>query len=243
MKKIFLFSTMLGFAFSYSQMAVQKLDGTPIKDGDVYTYNKYGIDGVNEDGILKFTVGNSSTSQSITVKVLCESVVNSDGDDFQFCFGGNCMPFVIAGQNYPPNGYVIGPQSTSGDSDHFWNLKDGDQPMSYTFKFFMTDPLGNEVGSPVRVTYKYDKTMAVNESSLSKSGIQLKSTVVTDNLEIISLKNANISLFDMNGKQVLNKEIKSGTTSASLNNLNAGVYILNAVTAEGKISNVKIIKK
>lgn len=234
---------MLSFAFSYSQMAVQKLDGTPIKDGDVYTYNKYGIDGVNEDGILKFTVGNSSTSQSITVKVLCESVVNSDGDDFQFCFGGNCMPFVIAGQNYPPSGYVIGPQSTSGDSDHFWNLKDGDQPMSYTFKFFMTDPLGNEVGSPVRVTYKYDKAMAVNESSLSKSGVQLKSTVVTDNLEIISLKNANISLFDMNGKQVLNKEIKSGTTSTSVNSLNAGVYILNVVTAEGKISNIKIIKK
>ena len=234
---------MLSFAFSHSQMAVQKLDGTPIKDGDVYTFNKYGIDGVNEDGKLKFTIGNTSQTESITVKILCESFANSDGYDFQFCFGGNCMPFVIAGQNYPPTGYIVSPQSNSGDSDYFWNLKDSDQPMSYKFKFFMTDPLGNEVGTPVRITYIYNKTLAVNESSLNTSGIQLKSTMVTDNMEITALKNASISLFDFNGKQVLNKQIKSGTTSINVNNLSSGVYILNTVNAEGKVSNTKIIKK
>ncbi|QOW08982.1 T9SS type A sorting domain-containing protein [Kaistella flava (ex Peng et al. 2021)] len=238
MKKLVLLSAFLTCSFALSQMAVKKLDGTIMNDGEVYKYSTYDT---NND-MLNFTVANTSPTQSIKVKVLCEALTNTTGEDFEFCFGGNCMPFVMLGMNYPPNGYTIDANSNTGDFDHFWNKKESDQPMSFLFKFYQVDALGNEIGAPVRITYLYDKHLAVSNTS-AKSEIVLKNTVVTDFIELDSKNNGTISIFDFTGKLVLNQEVKAGNNKISAQKLAAGVYIVNIVSSNGKISTTKIIKK
>lgn len=238
MKKLVLLSAFLTCSFALSQMAVKKLDGTIMNDGDVYKYSTYDTD----NDMLNFTVANTSSSQSIKVKVLCEALTNTTGEDFEFCFGGNCMPFVMLGMNYPPNGYNIDANSNTGDFDHFWNKKDSDQPMSFLFKFYQVDALGNEIGTPVRITYLYNKNLAVSDAS-AKSEIVLKNTVVTDFIELDSKNNGTISIFDFTGKLLLNKEVKAGNNKINAQKLAAGIYIVNTVSSNGKISTAKIIKK
>lgn len=238
MKKLVLLSTFLTCSFALAQMAVQKSDGTMMNDGDVYKFSTYDT---NND-LLPFKVANTSSTESITVKVLCESLTNTSGDLFQFCFGGNCMPFVIEGMNYPPNGYTINANSDSGNSDYFWNQKDSAEPMSYKFKFYQVDDSGTEIGNPIRITYFYDKNLAVSSAS-AKAEILVRNTVVTDFIELDAKNNGRISIFDFNGKLVLDQEVKAGNNRFNVQKLTTGIYIVNAVSATGKKSTTKIIKK
>ncbi|WP_300670473.1 T9SS type A sorting domain-containing protein [Soonwooa sp.] len=244
MKKFFLISSMLTCAFAYSQMQVQKLDGTPIHDGDVFTYGVFDDPELGtENSSLKFTVANTSSSP-IKVSVLCEKLNNTDGMDFEFCFGGNCMPFVIEGQDYPMSGqgYPIAAHGNSGTSDHFKNMTGYDDPMSMVFKFYQMDDLGNPIGTPVHVTYKYDKNLAVSDVNTTKD-VVLKNTIVTNTLELVSKNKTSFQLYDMNSKLVMNSELKAGDNTINVSNLAAGVYILNAKNANGKMQSQKIIKK
>ncbi|WP_084466364.1 T9SS type A sorting domain-containing protein [Kaistella palustris] len=238
MKKVLLLSTLLGFAVLNAQMLVKKLDGTIINDGAVYSYNTYDTD----ESMLNFTVVNTSATQNISVKVLAETFNNTAGENFEFCFGGNCMPFVMLGFNYPPNGYTIAPGSDSGDSDHFWNKMDYADPMSITFKIYQVDEFQNEIGTPVRVTYAYDKMLAVNNVNAAKEVI-LKSTIVNNSIELSSKNDTTFQLFDMNGKLVKKGTLKSGENSINVQNLTAGIYIFNTQNTGGKSQTQKIIKK
>ncbi len=244
MKKIFLFSTLLSFAYAFPQMTVKKLDGTVIKDGDVFTYETANT----EDSQLKFSVYNTSTTSGINARIDCESLENTNGGDFEFCFGGNCMPFVIAGQSYPGDApYYIAPGSNSGDSDHFWNMttesSTGVYPMKFTFKFYQTDDLGNEIGTPIRMTYQYTKPLAVNESSFEKSGIQIQNTLVSDILKINSRVNTSAQIFDLSGRQVKSVSVYKGENSFNIQNLKPGTYLFTFKNSEGKLASYKILKK
>lgn len=244
MKKIILLSTLLSFAYAFPQMAVKKLDGTVIKDGDVFTYETANTD----DSVLKFSVYNTSTTNGINARIDCENLENTYGGDFEFCFGGNCMPFVIAGQSYPGDApYYIAPGSNSGDSDHFWNMATesptGQYPMKFTFKFYQTDDLGNETGTPIHITYQYTKPLAVNESSFEKSGIQLQNTLVSDVLKISSRIDTPVQIFDMSGRQVKTASVTKGDNSLDIQNLKPGTYLFTFRTSEGKLASYKILKK
>ncbi|MGA9211637.1 T9SS type A sorting domain-containing protein [Kaistella sp.] len=238
MKKAFILSTLLGFAFFNAQMVVKKLDGTVINNGAVYSYNTFDTD----ESVLHFTVANSSATEGITVKVLCESLNNTTGDSFEFCFGGNCMPFVMPNFNYPPSGYNIAPGSNSGDSDHFWNKMDYSEPMSITFKIYQVDESQNEIGTPVHVTYAYNKQLAVNNVNAVKE-VLIKNTIITSSLELSSKTNTGFQLFDMNSKLVKKGELKPGDNSINVQNLTQGIYILNTKSSTGKNQTQKIIKK
>lgn len=226
-----------------AQMQIKKLDGTLINNGDVYTYST--VD--TEDSILHFTVANTSATQPIKVKVLCESITNSDGQSFEFCYGGNCMPFVLQNQNYPPDGYEIAPNSNSGDGDHFWNRgavsTTGQYPLSYTFKFSQVDAFGNELGNPVRLTYKYSGPLAVKETSLQKSGLEIKNTLVTDNLNLNATNGGKINIIDMAGNVVLSKNILKGENKINLQNLLKGNYVISFYNESGVTGSSKIVKK
>ncbi|MGX9985557.1 T9SS type A sorting domain-containing protein [Chryseobacterium sp. POL2] len=238
MKKFFILSTFLGFALSNAQMLIKKHDGTVINDGAVFSFNTFDDDASK----MYYRVINSSTTEDIKVKMICESLENSDGDSFQFCFGGYCMPFVMLNFNYPPEGYVIAPGSNSGDNDFLWNQKDYDAPMSASFKFYQVDAFDNEIGTPIRVKYIYDKNLAVTDVNAVKD-VLVKNTVVTNSLELNSKINTSFQLFDMNSKLVLNSDIKVGDNKVNVQNLATGVYILNIKNANGKNQTQKIMKK
>lgn len=239
MKKFFILSTLLGFALSNAQMVLKKHDGTVIPDGTVFTYSTY------DDYASKmyYRVHNTSTSQSIKVRMICESLSdNSTGNMFQFCFGGYCMPFVMTNYAYPPEGYVMNPGANSGDDDFLWNQTDYDTPMTAKFKFYEVDDFDNEVGTPIHVTYVYDKHLAVNDVNTTKD-VLIKNTIITNKLDLNSKINTSFQLFDMNSKLVKAGELKTGDNSIDVNSLAAGVYIMNVKNANGKNQTQKVIKK
>lgn len=245
MKKLLSAVILLGLSASSltAQMQIQKLDGSVINNGDVYTYSTSNTD----DSTLHFTVANTSNSQPIRVKVLCESIANSDGQNFEFCYGGNCMPFVISGQSYPPDGYEIAPNSNSGDGDHFWNRgatsTTGQYPLTYTFKFSQVDNFGNEFGDPLRVTYKYSGPLAVKETSLQKSGLEIKNTLVNYNLNLNAINAGKISIIDMSGKVVLSTSIVKGENKINVQSLAKGNYVISFNNENGASGSSKIVKK
>ena len=86
MKKFFILSSFLGFALSNAQMVLKKHDGTVIPDGTVFTVNSYNDDASK----MYYRLHNTSATESIKVKMICESVSDNyvPFDMFQFCFGG-----------------------------------------------------------------------------------------------------------------------------------------------------------
>lgn len=243
-KRITLFAAIFCYFLGYSQMSVKKTDGTEIHDGDVFTFNT--VD--EETASLKFAVYNTSSNEPISAKIECTSISNSDGQPFQFCFGGYCYFGVYVGLTNPggSDGYLIAPGGNSGDSDHFWNLRTesttGQYPMEYKFKIYMTDPLGNETGDPVNITYRYTGALAVNDAE-SQNILTIKNTVVSDILNIESKVDTNLQVVDFSGKVVYTGKISKGSNVVNLQNLTKGSYIVNAGNKSGKSISTKIIKK
>lgn len=241
--KFTILTALFCYLLSYSQMVVKKLDGTTINNGDIFSYNT--VD--EESASLKFTVFNNSSTESMLVKIQCTSVSNSDGQEFQFCFGGYCFFSVFEGMMNPMDapGYLINPGSNTGDADHFWNLKTasttGQYPMDFKFKIFEVDPLGNEIGTPVNITYRYAGALAVNDVSMQKD-ITIKNTVIKDILSFDSKSAADLQVIDYSGKLVSQNKVSKGNNEVNLQKLQAGVYILKFSNSEGKSFTSKIIK-
>ena len=67
-----------------------------------------------------------------------------------------------------------------------------------------------------------------------------------DSIEIKSdynLENAIISVFDLNGRRVLNYKNIDGSTFINLSSLVTGEYILRVISSEGNIYSSKILKR
>ena len=58
-----------------------------------------------------------------------------------------------------------------------------------------------------------------------------------------NLENAIISVFDLNGRRVLNYKNEAGSSFVDLSNLSMGEYILRIISSEGNIYSTKILKK
>ena len=135
MKRIFIALICLYTFAASAQMTLKRLDGTPINDGDVLTF-----DVAEEPGsYLGIKVYNASDDQ-MNVKVKCVSFTNTDGTNVQLCLGDVCLGTIIAGNSYPPNfPAIIDPNSENGNFDHFLNLNSGINtsiPVEYVFKFY-----------------------------------------------------------------------------------------------------------
>lgn len=243
MKRIFI-ALICFFTFAASaQMTLKRLDGTPINDGDVLTF-----DVAEEPGsYLGIKVYNASDEQ-MNVKVKCISFTNTDGTNVQLCLGDVCLGTIIAGNSYPPNfPAIIDPTSENGNFDHFLNLNPGIDtsiPVEYVFKFYQLNNSGIEIGNSVTFSYRYASALGVsNFNQLEQSGVILKSNIVTNEIEMIASKNVHYTLFDVNGKSLASQNITIGNHSLDVTNLNSGVYILSIENSNGQKSATRIIKK
>jgi len=243
MKKIFIATVALFSLVASAQMSLKKLDGTPINNGDVFTYDV----AVEPGSYMGIKIYNSSGSP-INVKAKVESVTNSDGTNVQFCLGDVCLATVTAGNSYPPNfPAFIDANSENGDFDHFLNLNSGinpNLPVSYSFKFYQVDGSGAEVGNSVSFSYRYVSPLGVSSfNQLEQSGVVLKSNVVSNELEMTTTKELQYSLFDANGKSVLSQNLEIGNHAIDFSNFSAGIYILSYQNKEGQNGSIRIIKK
>lgn len=242
MKSLFLSIIGLASFIATAQMSLKKLDGTPINDGDVFTF-----DTAEEPGsYMGIKIYNNSDSD-INIKVKVLNIENSNGTNLQLCVGNVCLSTITAGSSYPNFPAVIEANGQNGDFDHFLNLNSGIDPaapVAYGLKFFQVDDNGVEVGNSVSFTYRFVSALGVsNFDALAQSGVRLKSNVVSSEIEMDFAKNVQYDLYDVSGKSILHQNATAGEHRVDVSNLNAGVYILYFQNDLGQKASARIIKK
>lgn len=249
MKKIVFLLACLTSSLSFSQMTMKKLDGTPINNGDVFTYSVIGNASEvtsSDPAYLGLKIYNSSAS-NISVKMKVMSMTNATGSNLQFCIDPICVGTITVGNSYPSSSpSVIPANGQNGNFDHFVNgyAGNGTSPVEYVLKFYMVNSFGAEIGSSITITYKYDPNLSTTGfSDLKSNGITLKSTLVDAQVEFDATAGGKAEVYDVNGKLVINASYTAGSNSADVSNLTAGVYILSFSTDEGKKASVRMIKK
>ena len=248
MKKILFLIVCFTSVLSFGQMTMKKLDGTIINNGDVFTYTVLG-DANNvtatDPAYLGLKIYNSSSS-SINVKMKLISMTNSDGTNLQFCINPICVGTISVNSTYPASGpSVIPANGENGNFDHFVNSNPGNgtSNVEYVLKFYMIDTFGAQVGNSITITYRYAPTLGLASNDLKDAGVNVKSTLVTSQLEFDALADGNIQLFDLNGRMINSSNYISGYTSVDMSNLNASVYIASFTSIDGRKASLKIVKK
>lgn len=245
MKKLLLIAvlSLSGIVATAQQLSVKKLDQTVINDGAVYYFNELEYPG----SYFGFKIFNTSTSENMRVKAKVVSMTNATGSTLQLCIGDVCLNTITAGSSYPNNAVNIGPSGQNSDFDHLDSNFAGIDPalpVEYVIKIYQLDANNVEVGNSVTFTYRYSSVLATQGfNALSTAGIQIKSNMVHSELEIKSLKNVQVELFDMTGKRVDFQNLDSGEQAINVANLNAGVYIANFKNDAGQTASAKFVKK
>jgi hypothetical protein len=118
--------------------------------------------------------------------------------------------------------------------------------MDFVFKFFQTNQTtqgGAEVGNSITVTYRFDPNLSIDDvNQLQNSGVIIKSTIVDSELTLDVLKPTVMSIYDLNGKIVVNSNLDYGIQNIDVSNLSSGIYLVNFRNSEGNSSNKKIVK-
>lgn len=245
MKKILITCLSLLFAqFVFSQFTLENAnDNSVISDGDIIVFNQLGY----PDGNVYIDIYNN-TNAPINVHSQCIGLVNTDGSNFQYCVGGTCYNSVYVDQYCPAAPFQIPANSKNGNFDGFQNGNAGDgnnYPCDYTFKFFQTDNSGNEIGTPITLTYRYQPNLSADDfSKLQNFGIELRNTIV-DNELTFNAKNEKIeiTIFDLTGKLVVSQKLQEGINNIDLTKEATGVYQVIFTNENNQSLATKIIKK
>lgn len=226
---------------SFSQLTLKKLDGTVINDGDVLTYTSI-EEPANYLGLKIY----NSLSEDVTVKVKVISFPAGYGSNLQLCVDPVCVNNLIAGNSYPGFGSTIPANGENGNADHFKNSNFGDgvSNLDYVLKLFRVDENNVEVGNSITFTYRYSPSLSTSAfNQLANAGIQLKSTVVKNNIELQVTKPVKANIYDLNGKLVADQNLVAGINLIEASKLASGLYLLTVTTNEGKKITQKIIKE
>lgn len=242
MKKLSIILLLILAINTQAQMTVtRKQTGAQIVDGQILIFNSIASPAAS----LDFYVNNSGASPMRT-KIRFVSAVNADGTGMELCFGDQCLASIIISDSYPESGpVIIPPMGRNGEFDHFYNAHTGNGALQdYVFKFYQIDLSGNEIGNSITITYRYQPVMATESfEALENIGVQLKSNIVDNLLNITAKADVEINLFDINGRNVLSTKLNSGDSSVDGSMLNSGIYILNVTTETGLKATTKIVKK
>jgi hypothetical protein len=247
MKKISLLFTFLFFTtFTFAQFTVTDYDNVPILDGDIRGFNSV----IPSEATLYFWINNESADEDIYIKIKLESILNSDGSSFQFCFATLCIESVEEGQTYPasppPNDFITIPAGgTNPQFDKFQNENEGDgtnYPIDYVWKFFQVDGNGDEIGESITFTYRYDPNLSVSDFENSM-GVSLQNTLATDMLTVSSINPLNYKIFNINGQLMNSSHIGSGINNINVSGLNYGVYFIKFANEMGNTTTMKFVVK
>ena len=244
MKKIIFFTCIFAFITVNAQLVVTKGDNTVINNNDIIGFTVTG-----SASQLDYKFKNTS-NQEIYAKVRCNSLVNTNGTNFQFCLD-QCYNSVTVGQSYPfgagaPPYETIAANGTNFAGYNFKNLNTS-APADYSFRFFQVDANSNPIGTPINFTYRYDPNLSVDEiekvNTLKSMGINLHSNAVTDDMVFDNTQTAQMKIYDLSGKAVLNALLNIGNQNINVSALNTGIYMVSFSNQDGQNATVKMVKR
>src|SRR5699024_4883462 len=138
------------------------------------------------------------------------------------------------GRVYPTDGQfaeILAGETHRDDSfDHianFYEPTDGGV-VDYTFRFFEVEvneenEVLGEIGESLLLTYRYNPTLST--SDFTADFALLKSTILKEAMEIQLDSDATLSMYDMLGREVLNRSLTSGAHHIALpSSLSSNMY-------------------
>lgn len=238
MKKIFFTLIILLSITTYSQFTLATDDGTPINDNDVFTFNSIAYPYANLEFVVTNTAGNA-----IDVVITVETVTNTNGSLMELCFG-LCYTGIVQGNSYPDTPYHLeAGASSEPHGNHFLNTADGSQVITYLFRFHEVDGSGNEIGTPLRVTYTYDPNAAV-VGDFNQVNFDVFPTLVNNGLiKINTNEDLILTFIDSLGRIVKQENISANTNALDISDLNSQIYYIKAQNNQGLKTIKKIIVK
>lgn len=235
--KLFLIALLLATFTMNAQFTVETHKGDPIVDGGVYSSGALGI-----AGELPFYVYNTS-SAPINMKIEFVSLQNGDADMVQLCFD-LCVTGLVVGQSYPGNltGVTIDPgQHQTATGDHILNNDPGNgtEVLDYVFKFYQVDDAGNEIGTPLTMTYRYDPLLGTEE--MNKLDISVYPTVVHDVLRVDTDEILEMQMYDLQGRLVKSTKLAIGQQQIDMSNMASQMYLVRFENEFGEFQTTKLI--
>jgi hypothetical protein len=233
---------LLGSIFTQAQFTVATHDGSPITDGSYFTFSQLG-----EDASLTFDITNT-TGSTIDMRIQLVSMTNANGTGTWLCVFGSCLApgSLDVGEVFPNAGTneftTIDAGVTSDYGDHFYNTYVGDgtnYPIEYTFKFYAVDGSGNQTGSSVTFTYKYDGTAAIED--LNQITYQIYPTISDDFINIILEENIDAQMINMQGQLIKNYSFTSGQNIIDVRQFSKQIYYLILTNKQGQKALSKLI--
>jgi hypothetical protein len=254
MKKIILFASLLFVSLTNAQQATVRVNGTLIQDGYTFTTSSLaGLSDVSQPNKLRFSVTNTGTEGIYVGAKLISKSTNAPAEGTQLCFGSLCLPNVTASTLVPYYDELPAGETTPSEDDHFINTIAGSDsnPVSYQIGIVKLSIVVNEDGDQdvteletlVTFNYVYQPTAGLNDlSALDRLGLSVQNTVVKNALNVTAAQNADLQIFDINGKAVKVAALKSGAQAVDLSALATGVYTARFTTGTNKVATLKIVK-
>ena len=225
-----------------AQFVVNRIDGTTITNNEIITFTTHS----NSSAELKFTVQNNA-SQNLDFRIRCTNLVNTDGTNFQLCWGGECIPNVALNGTYPNYQNVINAgANTVGFNDSFKNFNPGDgtnYPMDFSFRISTRDLNGNTVGTSFNLTYRYQGPLSIEQKDkLSEMGVKVLNTAAQNYIGLEISKPVDYSILNLQG-QIISSGQLTENTNLNVAAFQTGLYFINFKSQDGLMDAVKIYKK
>lgn len=236
-KNLLLVCMLLGVVSMNAQFTVEDQDGNLIEDGDVVAYNST----VYEEASLEFFVTNTSAIDEIRTRIEFVSAINADGSQMELCYG-ECYTGITIGENYPVGFDIVIPVGgQTGLGNHLYNADpgNGSNVLDYVFKFYEVDGGGNEIGTPITMTYRYDPFLGVND--YNTLDVTIASTVVTSQIIATVFEPVTVTIYDLQGRLVLSQRIDVGQQAIDVSSLRSQLYIVQFENNEGASKTTKIV--
>lgn len=217
-----------------------------ITDGEVFAFTTLG-----SEANIHIQIHNLS-DQNLYFKLKAESRENTDGTSVNFCFGEVCLYAFNPGAYVPPTIYeaaTIVPGGTNDINDKFFNMNPGDgenYPMIFEFGLYQYDTPDQDQTTGTKVlsfSYQYSATASTPNMTLQKLGVQVNTTLVSNEFSFKNTSDITMELFDINGRKVLTESFAEGTNVYDISDLNAGVYIARFTDKNNSSASIKIVKK
>jgi hypothetical protein len=245
MKKIlFVAGAFFVFLSAHAQFTVvtDTPTGTPINDDDIIAFGHVGI-----PAKLPFFINNTSSSETIYMRVEFTSAANADGSQMQLCITPTCYTSIAVGQSYPQEqgatSLPLDPGEQSNNGNYFMNLENGNgaQVIDYVFTFYQVNGTGFPIGTPLTFTYRYDPNMAVK--GMEKMEVSVYPTTVTDVMMVNSDEALKMEVYNLLGSLVKSMELPRGENQINMSDLASQVYLVRFENEMGAVQTKKIIVK
>ena len=238
MKKLLTFIIVSLFVINtFAQITITDIDGNPINNDDVITFNTDG-----DEANLVTLVTNNASGQ-IELKLKCVSITGADGSDMEFCIGV-CFWGMTEGTIYPiaSNFYVDAGATTGSHEIHFHHhIQAGDPDVtSYVIKLYEE---GNEAGNHVQFTYKYDVNYTgINNIEKSNFSIYPNPATTFFNIKVSEeLTDTKIVITNVIGKIIKTIDVQKSDYRFSADELLTGIYFVSLIKDKEVLTTKKLI--